>query len=55
METDRFTVLIISRSFILRTRNVSDRSCRENRNTHFVYENLAFYETMWKNTVEPSW
>jgi len=33
-------------------RNVSDKSCRENQNTHFVFrnfssENRAFYETMW--------
>ena len=33
-------------------RNVSDKSCRENRNTHFVFgnisENRAFYVVMWK-------
>ena len=39
-------------------RNVSDRSCRENQNTHFVinniffFENRAVYEIMWKNIVE---
>jgi hypothetical protein len=38
--------------------NVSDGSCRENQNIHFVFNNLvsenrAFYETMWKNMVEP--
>jgi len=34
---------------------VSDRNCRGNKNTHFVFntlfENLAVYETVWKNTV----
>jgi hypothetical protein len=33
-------------------RNVSDESCRENRNTHFMisffFENCAVYEIMWK-------
>jgi hypothetical protein len=38
-------------------RNVSDKSCRENQNTHFVFsncffENRAVYEIMWKNIVE---
>jgi len=37
-------------------RNVSDKFCRENQNTHFVFsnffENRAVYEKMWKNTVE---
>jgi hypothetical protein len=28
---------IISRSFLLRMRNVSDKSCRENQNTRFVF------------------
>jgi hypothetical protein len=38
-------------------RNVSDKSCRENQNTHFVFSNVFFeiravYEILWKNTVE---
>jgi len=37
-------------------RNVSDKSCRENQNTHFVFgnflENRADNEIMWKNIVE---
>ena len=45
--------LIISRSVLLRMRNVSDKSCRENQNTHFVFsnsfsENRAVYEIMGK-------
>jgi hypothetical protein len=38
-------------------RNLSDKSCKENRNTHFIFnnfffpENLAFYEIMWKNIL----
>ena len=39
-------------------RNVSDKSCRENQNTHFVFkncfsfENRAVYGIMWENIVE---
>jgi hypothetical protein len=38
-------------------RNVSDKICRENQNTYFVFcnfffENRAVYEIMWKNCVE---
>jgi len=39
-------------------RNVSDKSCRENENTHFVFskfffsENRAVYETMRKYIVD---
>jgi hypothetical protein len=38
-------------------RNVSDKSCRENQNTHFVFsnffhENRAFYDIMWENIVD---
>jgi len=41
-------------------RNISDKICREIRNTHFVsnrgffvFENGALYEIMWNNIVEP--
>jgi len=38
-------------------KNVSDKSCRANQNTHFVFsnfffENPAVCEIMWKNIVE---
>jgi hypothetical protein len=38
-------------------RNVSDKSCRENQNRHFMFnniffENRAIYEIMWKNIVQ---
>jgi len=39
-------------------RNVSDRSFRENKNTHFMLNNLplenrVIYEIMCKNSVKP--
>jgi hypothetical protein len=38
-------------------RNVSDKSCRENENPHFIFskffsENRPVYEIMWENVVE---
>jgi hypothetical protein len=38
-------------------RNVSDKTCREDENTKFVFsnfssENHGFYAIMWKNMVE---
>jgi len=40
LHEDQYTFLIISRSFLIRTRNVTDKSCRENQNTHFVCNNF---------------
>ena len=36
----REMMMMISRSFLLRMRNVSDNSCRENENTRFVFSNV---------------
>ena len=50
---------IVRRSVFDRTRNVSDKNCRENQNTYFVFNNLpyfenrAIYEVMWKSSVQP--
>ena len=49
--------MIISRSVLLRMKNVSGKNCRENQNTHFVFTNFFFfnrdlYEVMWKNVVQ---
>jgi hypothetical protein len=45
------------RGFLLKIRNVSDKSSKEIQNIHFMFnnfsENRAVYETMLKNTVEP--
>jgi hypothetical protein len=51
-------ILIRSRSFLLRLRNILDTCCEENRNTNFVFNNFFFsekravYKIMWKNIVE---
>jgi len=59
LHEDRYTFMPISRWIPLRMRNVSDKSCRENQNTHFMFNNLFFpenravYEIMWKIIAEP--
>ena len=50
----RYTFMIISRQILLKMRSVSDKSCRENKYTHFMFsdlfsENRAIYEITWKN------
>jgi hypothetical protein len=51
---DLSTFVIISRRVLLRMRNVSDKSCTENQNTHFVCSNIFFsenravYELIWR-------
>jgi hypothetical protein len=58
LHEDQYTFLIISPSFLLRMRNVPDKSYRENLNTHFTFSNLSFlknravYKIRWKNIVE---
>jgi hypothetical protein len=49
--------MITSRSVLLRMRNVADKSCRENQNTHFVFGNFFFEkgtvnEIMYKSIVQ---
>ena len=44
-------------SVLLRIRNVSEKRCRQNQNTYFVFhifppEYPAVYEIMWKNILE---
>jgi hypothetical protein len=48
--------MIISGCVLVRMGNVSDKSCTENQNTHFVFnnvfpENRAFYKVMWKKIL----
>jgi hypothetical protein len=58
LHEDLGTFVIIACSFLLRVRNVSDKCCSENENTHFMLtafffpENHAFSEAMWKIGVD---
>jgi hypothetical protein len=36
--------MIISRSGLLRMRNFSEKSCRENQNTHLMLSNFFFFQ-----------
>ena len=59
LQEDLCIFIIIFRSFIVRSRNVSGKTCRENQNTYFMFdffflENHTIYEIMWKNKVEPN-
>jgi len=40
LHDDIYTFMIISLLIILRMRNVPDKSCRENQNTHFMFNNV---------------
>ena len=42
LHEDHQTFFIISRSVLLIMINASDKSCRENQNTHFVFNNFFF-------------
>ena len=57
LHEDIFTFMIISRSDLLRIRNVADKFV-EKINEHILYstsfpENLAICEIMWKDRVQP--
>ena len=45
---DQCTFFIISRSVLLRMRNVSDKICRQNQNAHFMFNNF-FFENLLHN------
>jgi hypothetical protein len=58
MKTDVFTFMTVSRFVFLRRRIALNGSCRENQNTHFMFNNFisesnTVYVTTWKNVVEP--
>ena len=47
LHADQYTFLFRSRSVLLRMRNVSDKSCRENQDTHFVFSNVLFENSVF--------
>jgi hypothetical protein len=42
LHEDQYTLLIIYRSFLLRMRTISSRSCRESQNLRFMFKTLFF-------------
>ena len=58
LHEDVFTFMTISRLIPITVRNVSNKSCRKNQNTRFMFsnffsENRVVCEIMSKNMVEP--
>jgi hypothetical protein len=58
MKTLYCTFMIVSRSIVLRISNVSGKNCRENQNTHHIFntyflKNRVVYQIMRKNMVQP--
>jgi hypothetical protein len=57
LHEDRYTFFIISRTLLLKMRNVSDKICKKNQNTYFMFNNFFFfenrtaYEIMWKRFI----
>ena len=53
LHEDQYAFFIISRSILLRMRNFSEKSCRENQNTYFVLTNFFLKKSshLW-DTVE---
>jgi len=47
---DHDTLLLVSRLFLIRLRNVSDKSCKETQNTHFKYNNFYFENRAFKRS-----
>jgi hypothetical protein len=51
LREDQYPFLIISRSVLPRMRTVSDKSCRETGNTHFMFNNIFSRKSrrLWDN------
>ena len=63
LQEDQYTFATTSRSVLPRIRNISEKLCIENHNTHFTFITTpphphpaprccAVYEIMWKNPAE---
>ena len=58
LQEDQYIFLTMSCSVLLKIRNVSDKSCRENQNTLSVFnkcfqKNHAVYVITWQHIVVP--
>jgi hypothetical protein len=56
LHEDQYIFMIIAHSVLLRIKNVSDKSCRGNQDTHFMFNNFlseirTTYKIMWKNSA----
>jgi hypothetical protein len=46
LHEDQYIFFIITHLVLLRMRNVSDKSCRANQNTDFMFNNFFFFLIM---------
>jgi len=46
---EQYMFIIISGSIILKMRNISSKSCRENQNTHFMFNKFFLSCRLWGN------
>jgi hypothetical protein len=57
LHDDKYMFLTLSCPVLLRMKKVSDKSCRQNQNKHFMFHNFFFNcdvcEILWKTFVEP--
>ena len=59
LHEDVSTFITVSRLILLRMKNISDKSCTENEDIHFMFDNFFFSknyalnDTTWKNMAEP--
>jgi hypothetical protein len=57
LHEDQYSFMIISRSLLLKTINVSDKRCRRKKHILcsiiFFFRKSFLYEITWKNIVEP--
>jgi hypothetical protein len=56
LHEEQYTFLIAPRSVLLRMRNITDKICREDQNTHFIFNNFFPRKSwrVWEN-VEKCW
>jgi hypothetical protein len=57
LRDNHYTFFIIYRSVLHKMRNVPEKSCRDNKNAHFMINKVfldkpAVYEIMWKNNEQ---
>jgi hypothetical protein len=58
LDEDPYKFMIVSRSVLLSVKTVSDKSCRKNQNTSFMFNMFFFFNhaacyIVLKNTVDP--
>jgi hypothetical protein len=58
LHEDLRNLMTTAQWILIRMQNIADKFCRENQNTHFVFNKYfskicSIYEIMWKYMVQP--